>query len=178
MSSVGDDPILKPLKGLAEGTFGKGGGIDGVGVLDSSFFEFAEDEVAVEGEKGDELAAASDGWEQGVRLMGEEDDESAADGFFESFEDGILGGVIHQFGLLDDEDFSASHGGFSGGGFDKFGSDDVDGEIDALGLAGFVINADQLFGNDVAIGVVASGESYAGRTMAAWIGGSGSVTEE
>src|SRR5260221_10542971 len=51
--------------------------------------------------------------EERFGLIGEEEDEGAAEGFLEGFEEAVLGGGVHQVGLFDDEDLAVAKRGRS-----------------------------------------------------------------
>ncbi len=122
-------------------------------VDDDGFGEFVEH---------DELGAAADGGEEFAGAGGDEDEVAFGRGFFEGFEEGVLGGGFHEVGFVDDEEFaSAAEGAFVDFGFlvflgvaGDFAADDVDGEGGAFGFAGFVVVADEFFGDEVEVGVV------------------------
>jgi hypothetical protein len=74
--------------------------------------------------------------------------------------------------------FSATHRGLAVGGVDQLGADNVDRQIDPFALAGLVVIADQLFGDDVIVGVIAGLERAAAFALAARRVGLGMLTEE
>src|SRR5258706_6277911 len=112
----GDDAVLDPFQGGAEGTFGEIGGDLGGGGVDVAVVEFFGDQGGFEGVEAYGLGAAADGGEEGFGLIGEEDDERAAERFLEGFEEAVLGGGVHQVGLFDDEDLAVPERGFEAGG--------------------------------------------------------------
>ncbi len=89
-----------------------------------------------------------------------------------------MGLRIHEFRLLDDEHFRSVHCGFTAGGVDDLGSDDVDRKVDAFGFARLVVVADQFLGDDVIVGVSVGDEGGTAGALAAGGGFLGVFAEE
>jgi len=61
--------------------------------------------------------------------------------------------VGHEIGLFDSKNFRASHHRLVSRRFDNLVADYVNGEFCAFGFAGFIVVADEFFGDDVVVGV-------------------------
>src|ERR1051325_4852789 len=106
-----DDAVLNPFQRQAQRAVGVDDGGFGGGAGDAAFFQLIEDDLGVQGREANELTARADGGEEKAFLIGQKNDECSAGGFFEGFEKRVLGLGVHQFGLLDDEDFAAAEDG-------------------------------------------------------------------
>ena len=156
----GDDVVSDPFEGCADRAFGEIGGEFGGGGIDAAVGEFAGDQCGVEGVEADELSAASDGLKERFGLIAKEDDEGSAKGFFERFEQAVLGGGVHQLGFFDDENFAVAEGGLEIGGGDEVLADDVHGKVFGDGV--FLFDAAELAVDRRKIRMIPSGEQTAG----------------
>jgi hypothetical protein len=84
---------------------------------------------------------------------------------FQGFEQGVLGGPAHQFGVEDDEDLVAADEGLHADFFDDFLADDVDSQFGGL-VAFLAGNRRDLFLEDhVEVRMITGPGRLAGRTL-------------
>jgi hypothetical protein len=144
--------------GAAEGAVGEGGGEGGAVWWVALAFEPAAHFGDVKVAKAQGHAAAEDGREQALGLIGEEDEEVAGGGLFEGLEEGVGGFDAEEVGVVDEDDAPAGLKGAVG---------------EALGQVADLLNLDLLAvgGEGEEVGVLVGFDAAAVAALAA--GGEG-----